>query len=152
MKLSMIPNVLDSKMIGIEKGRMTTMINEVNTMTPRQNDLVVKNSNFVNSARYQAKLLSFNSKSSRWSKLIFDTFERNLQMKVSNLDKGDLIWLHLNLTSHKDQLRNLICHGNLFPSEFEMILYRIAICAQKSTQKSSHMYHTWYLLTYSTYM
>ena len=30
-------------MIGIEKGRMTTMINEVNTMTPRQNDLVVKN-------------------------------------------------------------------------------------------------------------
>ena len=31
-------------MIGIEKGMMTTstMINEVNTMTPRQNDLVVK--------------------------------------------------------------------------------------------------------------
>ena len=68
-------------------------------------------------------------------------------MKVSNLDKGDLIWLHLNVTSHKDQLRNLICHGNLFPSEFEMILYRIAICAQKSTQKSSHIYYT-YLPTY----
>ena len=42
MKLSMIPNVLDSKMIGIEKCEMTTMINKVNTMTPRQNDLVVK--------------------------------------------------------------------------------------------------------------
>ena len=38
---------LDSKMIGIDRGKMTsttsTMINEVNTMTPRQNDLVVKN-------------------------------------------------------------------------------------------------------------
>ena len=35
----------DSKMIGIEKCQKTTstMINEVNTMTPRQNDLVVKN-------------------------------------------------------------------------------------------------------------
>ena len=34
-------------MIGIDRGKMTTtstMINEVNTMTPRQNDLVVKNS------------------------------------------------------------------------------------------------------------
>ena len=32
-------------MIGIEKCQKTTstMINEVNTMTPRQNDLVVKN-------------------------------------------------------------------------------------------------------------
>ena len=31
-------------MIGIEKCETTlTMINEVNTMTPRQNDLVVKN-------------------------------------------------------------------------------------------------------------
>ena len=30
-------------MIGIDRGKMTTMINEVNTMTPRQNDLVVKN-------------------------------------------------------------------------------------------------------------
>ena len=41
----MIPNILDSKMIGIEKCETTTtmmMINEVNTMTPRQNDLVVK--------------------------------------------------------------------------------------------------------------
>ena len=39
-----IPNFLDSKMIGIEKCQMTTMmmINKVNTMTPRQNDLVVK--------------------------------------------------------------------------------------------------------------
>ena len=27
-------------MIGIEKCEMTTMINKVNTMTPRQNDLV----------------------------------------------------------------------------------------------------------------
>ena len=42
-----IPNFLDSKMIGIEKCEMTTMmmINKVNTMTPRQNDLVVKNKN-----------------------------------------------------------------------------------------------------------
>ena len=41
----MIATLLDSKMIGIEKCQMTTstMINEVNTMTPRQNDLVVKN-------------------------------------------------------------------------------------------------------------
>ena len=40
----MIPNFVDSKMIGIEKCEttMTTMINRVNTMTPRQNDLVVK--------------------------------------------------------------------------------------------------------------
>ena len=38
----MIPNSLDSKMIGIEKCETTTMINRVNTMTPRQNDLVVK--------------------------------------------------------------------------------------------------------------
>ena len=31
-------------MIGIDRGKMTTtMINKVNTMTPRQNDLVVKN-------------------------------------------------------------------------------------------------------------
>ena len=40
-----IPNFLDSKMIGIEKCETTTtmmMINKVNTMTPRQNDLVVK--------------------------------------------------------------------------------------------------------------
>ena len=30
-------------MIGIDRGKMTTtMINKVNTMTPRQNDLVVK--------------------------------------------------------------------------------------------------------------
>ena len=40
--LTNVPNFLDSKMIGIEKCE-TTMINEVNTMTPRQNDLVVKN-------------------------------------------------------------------------------------------------------------
>ena len=36
----------DSKMIGFQNnrnGKMTTMINKVNTMTPRQNDLVVKN-------------------------------------------------------------------------------------------------------------
>ena len=34
-------------MIGIEKCETTTtMINEVNTMTPRQNDLVVKNVSF----------------------------------------------------------------------------------------------------------
>ena len=38
----MIPNLLDSKMIGFEKGDIMK-INEVNTMTPRQNDLVVKN-------------------------------------------------------------------------------------------------------------
>ena len=43
-----VPIFLDSKMIGIEKCETTTttmmmMINEVNTMTPRQNDLVVKN-------------------------------------------------------------------------------------------------------------
>ena len=41
----MVPNILDSKMIGIETCETTmttTMINEVNTMTPRQNDLVVK--------------------------------------------------------------------------------------------------------------
>jgi len=39
-----IPKFLNSKMIGIEKCEMTmtTMINKVNTMTPRQNDLVVK--------------------------------------------------------------------------------------------------------------
>ena len=45
MQLSMFPNFLDSKMIGIDRGKMTTttMINRVNTMTPRQNDLVVKN-------------------------------------------------------------------------------------------------------------
>ena len=30
-------------MIGIEKCEMTTMINKVDTMTPRQNDLVIKN-------------------------------------------------------------------------------------------------------------
>ena len=35
-------------MIGIEKCQMTTMmINEVNAMTPRQNDLVVKNVIFL---------------------------------------------------------------------------------------------------------
>ena len=38
-----IPKRLDSKMIGIDRGKMTTkMINKVSTMTPRQNDLVVK--------------------------------------------------------------------------------------------------------------
>ena len=38
-------------MIGIEKCLMSsTMINEVNTMTPRQNDLVVKNSNWKKSS------------------------------------------------------------------------------------------------------
>ena len=44
MQLSMFPNFLDSKMIGIDRGKMTTttMINRVNTMTRRQNDLVVK--------------------------------------------------------------------------------------------------------------
>ena len=44
-----IPNFLDSKMIGIEKCETTTtmmMINKVNTMTPRQNDLVVKKNFF----------------------------------------------------------------------------------------------------------
>ena len=50
-----IPKGLDSKMIRYQNGskmigfqnnrngKMTTMINKVNTMTPRQNDLVVKN-------------------------------------------------------------------------------------------------------------
>ena len=45
----MIGNQNDSKMIGFQNdrnGKMTTtmmmMINKVNTMTPRQNDLVVK--------------------------------------------------------------------------------------------------------------
>ena len=39
-----IPNIMDSKMIGIAKGDIMMMkIKEVNTMTPRQNDLVVKN-------------------------------------------------------------------------------------------------------------
>ena len=39
----MIPKLLDSKMIGNDRGKISsTMINEVNTMTPRQNDLVVK--------------------------------------------------------------------------------------------------------------
>ena len=41
-----IPKWLDSKMIGFQNNRngkmTTTMINKVNTMTPRQNDLVVK--------------------------------------------------------------------------------------------------------------
>ena len=45
----LLPNFLDSKMIGIEKCKMTTtimmIINKVNIMTPRQNDLVVKNNN-----------------------------------------------------------------------------------------------------------
>ena len=41
----MFPIFLDSKMIGIEKGDIMK-INEVNTMTPRQNDLVVKNFKF----------------------------------------------------------------------------------------------------------
>ena len=36
-----IPNFLDSKMIGMTYGLLR--INRVNTMTPRQNDLVVKN-------------------------------------------------------------------------------------------------------------
>ena len=45
----MIGNQNDSKMIGFQNdrnGKTTTtmmMINKVNTMTPRQNDLVVKN-------------------------------------------------------------------------------------------------------------
>ena len=39
----MLPIILDSKMFGIEKGDIIMKINEVNTMTPRQNDLVVKN-------------------------------------------------------------------------------------------------------------
>jgi len=41
----MIGNQNDSKMIGFQKDRKgpSTMINRVNTMTPRQNDLVVKN-------------------------------------------------------------------------------------------------------------
>ena len=43
----MMGNQNDSKMIGFQNdrnGKMTTMmINKVNTMTPRQNDLVVKN-------------------------------------------------------------------------------------------------------------
>ena len=33
-------------MIGIEKGDIMMKINEVNTMTPRQNDLVVKNKSY----------------------------------------------------------------------------------------------------------
>ena len=37
-----LPNILDSKMIGKVKHPMM-MINEVNTMTPRQNEFVVKN-------------------------------------------------------------------------------------------------------------
>ena len=37
------------------------------------------------------------------AELISDTFECNLvQMKVSNMDNRDLIWLQLNLTSHMD--------------------------------------------------
>ena len=38
-------------MSGIDRGKMTTtttMINRVNTMTPRQNDLVVKNMQLLN--------------------------------------------------------------------------------------------------------
>ena len=44
----------------------------------------------------------YQKKSQGWSELIFDTFECNLQMKVSNLDNWDLIWLQSNLTSHLD--------------------------------------------------
>ena len=44
MQLSIFPNFLDSKMIGIDRGKKSsTMINKVDTMTPRQNDLLVKN-------------------------------------------------------------------------------------------------------------
>ena len=55
-----VPIFLDSKMIGIEKCETTTtmmmMINEVNTMTPRQNDLVVKK--YSKSIRVTAQLLT----------------------------------------------------------------------------------------------
>ena len=40
-----VPKYLDSKMIGMSDGIMR--INEANTMTPRQNDLVVKNDHWT---------------------------------------------------------------------------------------------------------
>ena len=44
----MIPNYLDSKIFGRVDGiTTTTTINRVNTMTPRQNDLVVKNEKYL---------------------------------------------------------------------------------------------------------
>ena len=60
----MIGNQNDSKMIGfqnIRNGKTTTMmmINKVNTMTPRQNDLVVKNFVGVNFSFFHIEKLSF---------------------------------------------------------------------------------------------
>ena len=59
-----VPKYLDSKIIGMSDGIMR--INEVNTMTPRQNDLVVKND--------------------RTSKLVHKLLCRNYRARRANLN------------------------------------------------------------------
>ena len=62
----------DSKMIGFQNnrnGKMTTMINKVNTMTPRQNDLVVKKQRWLGMSLCKHKNPSNEIRLCEWNEL-----------------------------------------------------------------------------------